>query len=82
MMQGHYQGGGIKNNSEYVTEKKRCYIEAARDIPAYSEILVAYGGEYWQAIRYNIRLEESKKKKGKSSKAILPHQFLKKKSKS
>ncbi|MEJ0056496.1 MAG: SET domain-containing protein [Bacteroidota bacterium] len=53
---------GIKNNSEYVTEKKRCYIEATRDIPARSEILVGYGGEYWQVIRYNIRLEKSRKK--------------------
>lgn len=67
---------GVKNNSEYVTEKKRCYIEAARDIPAGSEILVGYGGEYWQAIRYNIRLEQrTKEKEGKkaSKKVELPH---------
>lgn len=67
---------GIKNNSDYVTKKKRCYIEATRDIPKGSEILVAYGAEYWQAIRYNIRLEEQKRaKKGKraSKKAPLPH---------
>ena len=57
-------------------EKKRCYIEAARDIPAGSEILVGYGGEYWQAIRYNIRLEQrTKEKEGKkaSKKVELPH---------
>ena len=68
---------GLKNNSEYVTEKKRCYIESTRDIPAFSEILVGYGGEYWQAIRYNIRFEERKKEKEgkKSSAAGLPHQF-------
>jgi len=67
---------GVKNNSEYVTEKKRCYIEAMRDIPAGSEILVGYGGEYWQAIRYNIRLEQrNKEKEGKkaSNKVELPH---------
>ncbi len=67
---------GVKNNAEYVTEKKRCYIEAARDIPAGSEILVGYGGEYWQAIRYNIRLEQrTKEKEGKkaSKKVELPH---------
>ena len=66
---------GVKNNSEYVTEKKRCYIEASRDIPAGSEILVGYGGEYWQAIRYNIRLEQrNKEKEGKVSKKVeLPH---------
>lgn len=67
---------GVKNNAEYVTEKRRCYIEAARDIPAGSEILVGYGGEYWQAIRYNIRLEQrTKEKEGKkaSKKVELPH---------
>jgi SET domain-containing protein len=60
---------GVKNNAEYVTEKKRCYIEAARDIPAGSEILVGYGGEYWQAIRYNIRLEQRTKKRKERKRA-------------
>ncbi|HRE65934.1 MAG TPA: SET domain-containing protein [Cyclobacteriaceae bacterium] len=74
--QGLVRIEGVKNNAEYVTEKKRCYIEAARDIPAGSEILVGYGGEYWQAIRYNIRLEQrTKEKEGKkaSKKVELPH---------
>lgn len=64
---------GIRNNSEYVTEGKRCYIEATQDIPARSEIFVGYGGEYWQVIRYNIRLEEAKKKR--ASKAKMPHRL-------
>jgi uncharacterized protein len=51
---------GVRNNSDYVTKGKRCFIDATRDIPAWSEILVGYGGEYWQAIRYNIRLKGSK----------------------
>ena len=46
---------GIPNNAEYVTEGKRCYIKASRDIPAGSEIFVDYGREYWQAMRYNAR---------------------------
>ena len=49
---------GVKNNSEYVTEKRRCYIEATRDIRPGSEVLVGYGGDYWRAIRYNVRLEQ------------------------
>jgi SET domain-containing protein len=58
---------GFTNNSEYVTEGKRCYIKAERDIPAKSEIFVGYGAEYWQVIRYNRRLEAAKKKRaGKS----------------
>jgi uncharacterized protein len=66
---------GLKNNCEYVTEKKRCYIEATKDIPAGSEIFVGYGAEYWQVIRYNIRLEQKNKEKAgkKSAKTELPH---------
>ncbi len=66
---------GVKNNSEYVTEKKRCYIEAAKDIAAGSEILVGYGAEYWQAIRYNIKLEQKNREKAgkKVAKDELPH---------
>jgi len=66
---------GLKNNCEYVTEKKRCYIEAYKDIPAGSEIFVGYGAEYWQVIRYNIRLEEkNREKEGKDKLPVeLPH---------
>jgi SET domain-containing protein len=73
---------GVKNNSEYVTEKKRCYIEASKDIPSGSEILVGYGGEYWQAIRYNIRLEQrNREKAGKKPKNELPHHHAAKRQK-
>ncbi len=66
---------GVKNNAEYVTEKKKCFVETVKDIPAGSEILVGYGAEYWQVIRYNIRLEQkNKEKEGKlNSKVELPH---------
>jgi len=66
---------GIKNNSEYVTEKKRCFIETIKDIPADGEILVGYGAEYWQVIRYNVKLEqENRAKEGKKKIADeLPH---------
>jgi uncharacterized protein len=70
---------GIKNNCEYDTEKKRCFVIATRDIPAGSEILVGYGPEYWQVIRYNIKQDEKNnkaeaKKSGKNgTKVELPH---------
>ncbi|MBK5280122.1 MAG: SET domain-containing protein-lysine N-methyltransferase [Bacteroidia bacterium] len=67
---------GLRNNSEYVTEKKRCFIEASKDIPAGSEILVGYGADYWKVIRYNVRLEqENRRKAGKMAlkKDELPH---------
>lgn len=51
---------GLRNNSEYQTEGKRCFIVATRDIPKGSEIFVAYGREYWQAVRDNLRQEARK----------------------
>ncbi len=74
---------GVRSNSEYIVYKKRCYITATRDIPAGSEIFVEYGAEYWQVIRYNIRLEQSRKSKaGKNRSAVeLPHHKLTKRQK-
>ena len=51
---------GMSNNSAYVEENYRVFIEATKDIPANSEILVSYGKEYWDAIRYNIKLDSRK----------------------
>jgi uncharacterized protein len=62
---------GVKNNAEYDTVKRRCYIVSTRDIAPKSEILVGYGAEYWQVIRYNIRLDE--KNKAKKNIVELPH---------
>lgn len=72
---------GVKNNSEYVTEKRRCFVVATKEIPAGSEILVGYGAEYWQAIRYNIRQEQKdqEKSKKKNGKVNLPHHDANKK---
>ncbi|MCB0493415.1 MAG: SET domain-containing protein [Cyclobacteriaceae bacterium] len=71
---------GIKTNSEYVVGngKKKCYIEAIKDIPANSEIFVEYGKEYWKVVRDNLKIdkerEKKEKKKGKKGKkAKLPH---------
>lgn len=44
---------GIPNNSRYVSDGLKIYIEAIKDIPAGSEILVAYGKEYWDVTRKN-----------------------------
>jgi len=54
---------GLRNNSEYVSEGLRVFIQAKENIPAGSEILVAYGLEYWSIIKYNKRLEEREKRK-------------------
>ena len=47
---------GIANNSAYVHDKLRVFIEAVKDIAANSEILVAYGKEYWDAIKHNSKM--------------------------
>ena len=52
----------IVNNASYVEDGLRVFIEARRDIPAGAEILVDYGKEYWDTIRYNRRLATTNKK--------------------
>jgi uncharacterized protein len=42
---------GITNNSEYVSEGNRCFIEATKHIKAGEEIFVSYGKEYWDLMR-------------------------------
>lgn len=44
---------GLKNNSEYVEEGIKVYIEATRDISAGEEIFVSYGKEYWDVLKKN-----------------------------
>jgi SET domain-containing protein len=51
--QGLIRTTGIRNNSTYETEGLRVFIVAAKNIPAGSEILVAYGKEYWDIIKEN-----------------------------
>jgi SET domain-containing protein len=53
---------GIVNNSQYVTEGNRVFIEAAKDIPANGEILVSYGPEYWAVIKHNRKIDEAAEK--------------------
>jgi hypothetical protein len=59
---------GIKftNNCKYIIENDRVFLESKKDIPANSELLVGYGKEYWDTIRFN-KNEALKKKKKKSS---------------
>jgi SET domain-containing protein len=50
---GLMRNKGVTNNATYEQDGLRIFITARKDIPAGSEILVDYGKEYWQAIRYN-----------------------------
>ena len=47
---------------------RRGWIRAERDIKAGSEIFVSYGAEYWKDIRYNIKLDEERKKEAQKAK--------------
>ncbi|MBC7949196.1 MAG: SET domain-containing protein [Chitinophagaceae bacterium] len=58
---------GVTNNAIYVEDGLKVYIEAKKDIPAGAEILVDYGKEYWEVIRYNKKLEEKRALKAKAS---------------
>lgn len=53
---------GLKNNCIYEIHNKRGWITASKNIKAGEELFVSYGAEYWRDIKYNIRLEEEKKK--------------------
>ncbi len=53
---------GVSNNAKYVENDGKVFLEAIRDIPAGSEILVSYRKEYWDVIRYNAQFNLRKKK--------------------
>ncbi len=61
---------GLLNNSEYVVDGLKAYIESKKEIPAGGEILVDYGTDYWKVIRENMKLwaQEEKDKLKKNGK--------------
>ena len=60
---------GLTNNTEYIIEgKKRCYIVSKRNIKAGEEIFVSYTKEYWDCIRFNIKLKNKQELLVKTSK--------------
>lgn len=68
--QGMSKIKGITNNCRYVADMDtmRVYIEAVKDIPAGGEILVQYGKEYWDVIKYNLKLDANEKAKAEKEK--------------
>jgi SET domain-containing protein len=47
---------GITNNAKYIHDGTRVFLEAKKNIPPGSEILVDYGKDYWDAVKYNNNL--------------------------
>jgi len=58
---------GVLNNSDYIVDGLKAYIESKKDIPAGGEILVDYGKDYWKVIRENIKLRKEEEKEAKQN---------------
>lgn len=43
----------LKNNSEFIIQQNKVYIQVVKDISAGEEVLVPYGKEYWEVIAEN-----------------------------
>lgn len=54
---------GVSNNSTYVNDGNKVFIESIKDIPAGGEILVSYGKEYWDVIRQNKKIDKQNQRK-------------------
>ena len=59
---------GLKNNAQYEVEDEKCFIVTTRDIKAGEEIFVDYSKDYWNCVRYNIRLKERQDKEKEKEK--------------
>lgn len=62
---GMIRAKGISNNSEYVEDGLKVYIQAKKTIPANSEIFVGYGKEYWDVIKEFKRSQGNHSKNGR-----------------
>ncbi len=51
---------GLKNNCKYVVENNRCFIVSSRNIKSGEEIFVSYTKEYWDCVKYNIKIGRAK----------------------
>lgn len=48
---------GLANNCVYVNDGNRAFIEATKNIPAGTEILVDYTKEYWDVMKENMKAD-------------------------
>jgi len=64
---GSLNGIKLMNNCQYVIEECRVFLESKKDILPKSELLVGYGKEYWDILRFNKSQAALKKKKDRKS---------------
>jgi SET domain-containing protein len=50
-----------RNNCCYTIINDRVFIKAIKNIKAGEELLVGYGKEYWDVIKYNYKLDQKEK---------------------
>ena|SRR6185312_9717367 len=53
---------GMVNNTRYVEDGKKVFMEAVKNIPEKTEILVSYGKKYWEVINENKKIYEREQK--------------------
>lgn len=51
---------GFTNNTQFVREGNRIFVEAIKNIPEGSELFVGYGKDYWDVIRENQKIDAMK----------------------
>ena len=66
---GVFKIRGITNNAEYDVRNNKVYIRAITAINAGDEILVAYGKEYWDIVKYNLKIDNLDKKSNSRKRA-------------
>jgi len=66
---GAFKIRGVSNNAEYHVNNNKVYIRAIATINAGDEILVAYGKEYWDIVKYNLKIENQDKKNNSRKRA-------------
>jgi uncharacterized protein len=65
---GLFRVKGFTNNAEYTEEGNKVYIVTKKDIAPGKEIFVDYGKEYWDVIRYNLKIEKANANKPRKRK--------------
>lgn len=48
---------GLENNCDFIKEGERVFLKALRNINAGEELLVSYGKEYWETVKFNLGLK-------------------------
>lgn len=60
---------GLSNNTEFVTDGLKVFVEAKKNIEAGEELFVSYGKDYWDVIRNNIKVDAASNKAANKKKA-------------